>query len=164
MALLVRLWPGFPLLWVLQVVGSNPAAPTKTISVTFDANRRHSGQMTRLSAVRVLTPADAMWRFEHAPRVNRRPTCCFFLLSFAGWETLCAVSSWGREMRKRDAGYDFDRYRMLLAEAVDETKRLAFIDLLVEERARDRLEGQRVAERNAITVTTIAKVLGNSRT
>jgi hypothetical protein len=67
-------------------------------------------------------------------------------------------------MRKRDAGYDFDRYRMLLAEAVDETKRLAFIDLLVEERARDRLEGQRVAERNAITVTTIAKVLGNSRT
>ena len=67
-------------------------------------------------------------------------------------------------MRKRDAGYDFDRYRKLLAEAVDETKRLAFIDLLVEERARDRLEGQRVAERNAITVTTIAKVLGNSRT
>ena len=67
-------------------------------------------------------------------------------------------------MRKRDAGYDFDRYRKLLAEAVDETKRLAFIDLLVEERARDRLEGQRVAERNAITVTTIAKVLANSRT
>jgi hypothetical protein len=67
-------------------------------------------------------------------------------------------------MRKRDAGYDFDRYRKLLAEAVDETKRLAFIDLLVEERARDRLEGQRVAERNAVTVTTIAKVLANSRT
>ena len=67
-------------------------------------------------------------------------------------------------MRKRDAEYDFDRYRMLLAEAVDETKRLAFIDLLVEERARDRLEGQRVAERNAITVRTIAKVLGDSRT
>jgi hypothetical protein len=69
----------------------------------------------------------------------------------------------GHEMRKQDAGFDFDRYRKLLAEAVDETRRLAFIDLLVEERARDRLEAQRAAERDAITVTTIAKVLGNSR-
>jgi hypothetical protein len=66
-------------------------------------------------------------------------------------------------MRKQDAGFDFDRYRKLLAEAVDETRRLAFIDLLVEERARDRLEAQRAAEQDAITVTTIAKVLGNSR-
>ena len=69
----------------------------------------------------------------------------------------------GYEMRKQDAGFDFDRYRKLLAEAVDETRRLAFIDLLVEERARDRLEAQRAAEQDAITVTTIAKVLGNSR-
>lgn len=69
----------------------------------------------------------------------------------------------GHEMRKQDAGFDFDRYRKLLAEAVDETRRLAFIDLLVEERARDRLEAQRAAEQDAITVTTIAKVLGNSR-
>lgn len=69
----------------------------------------------------------------------------------------------GHEMRKQDEGFDFDRYRKLLAEAVDETKRLAFIDLLVEERAKDRLEAQRAAERDAITVTTIAKVLGNSR-
>jgi hypothetical protein len=66
-------------------------------------------------------------------------------------------------MRKQDAGFDFDRYRKLLAEAVDETRRLAFIDLLVEERAKDRLEAQRAAEQDAITVTTIAKVLGNSR-
>ena len=66
-------------------------------------------------------------------------------------------------MRKQDEGFDFDRYRKLLAEAVDETRRLAFIDLLVEERARDRLEAQRAAEQDAITVTTIAKVLGNSR-
>jgi hypothetical protein len=66
-------------------------------------------------------------------------------------------------MRKQDEGFDFDRYRKLLAEAVDETKRLAFIDLLVEERAKDRLEAQRAAERDAIIVTTIAKVLGNSR-
>jgi hypothetical protein len=69
----------------------------------------------------------------------------------------------GHEMRKQDEGFDFDRYRKLLAEAVDETKRLAFIDLLVEERAKDRLEAQRAAERDAIIVTTIAKVLGNSR-
>ena len=40
-------------------------------------------------------------------------------------------------MRKQDAGFDFDRYRQLLAEAVDETKRLAFIDLLIEEQAKE---------------------------
>jgi hypothetical protein len=38
-----------------------------------------------------------------------------------------------------DTGYNFDRYRRLLAEADDEPKRLAFIDLLIEEKARDRL-------------------------
>ena len=35
--------------------------------------------------------------------------------------------------------YNFDRYHKLLAEAVDEPKRLAFINLLIEEKARDRL-------------------------
>ena len=63
----------------------------------------------------------------------------------------------------QDAGYDFDRYRRLLAEAVDEKKRLAFIDLLVEEGARDRLEAQRLADRKAMTATTIAKILGAPR-
>jgi hypothetical protein len=38
-----------------------------------------------------------------------------------------------------DAGFDYDRYRRLLAEANSETKRLAFIDLLIEEKAKDRL-------------------------
>jgi hypothetical protein len=38
-----------------------------------------------------------------------------------------------------DAGFDYDRYRRLLAEANSETKRLAFIDLLIEEQAKDRL-------------------------
>jgi hypothetical protein len=66
-------------------------------------------------------------------------------------------------MHNQDAGFDFRRYRQLLAEAVDETKRLAFIDLLIEERAKDRLEAQRASDRNAMTVTTIAKVLGTSR-
>jgi hypothetical protein len=38
-------------------------------------------------------------------------------------------------MRNEDAGFDFHRYRQLLAEADDETKRLTFIDLLIRERA-----------------------------
>jgi hypothetical protein len=38
-----------------------------------------------------------------------------------------------------DAGFDYDRYRRLLAEADSETKRLAFINLLIEEQAKDRL-------------------------
>ncbi|MDB5609753.1 MAG: hypothetical protein JWP25_6653 [Bradyrhizobium sp.] len=66
-------------------------------------------------------------------------------------------------MRKQDARFDYDRYRKLLAEAVDEKKRLALIDLLVEERAKDQLELQQAADRNAMTVATIAKVLGSSR-
>jgi hypothetical protein len=67
-------------------------------------------------------------------------------------------------MRKQDVGFDFHRYRNLLAEAVDDTKRLALIDLLIEERARERLEAQRASDRAAMTATTIAKVLGTSRT
>jgi hypothetical protein len=38
-----------------------------------------------------------------------------------------------------DLKFDVDRYRKLLAEAVDEKKRLALIDLLAEERAKERL-------------------------
>jgi hypothetical protein len=45
-------------------------------------------------------------------------------------------------MSKSDAGFDFDRYRRLLAEADDEPKRLAFINLLVDEKAKDRLAEQ----------------------
>lgn len=43
------------------------------------------------------------------------------------------------EMRTVDPGFDIDRYRRLLAEANDEASRLALIDLLIEENARDRL-------------------------
>lgn len=46
-----------------------------------------------------------------------------------------------------DAGYNFDRYRRLLAEADDEPKRLAFINLLIEEKARDRLAEQSLRAR-----------------
>ncbi len=67
-------------------------------------------------------------------------------------------------MRKQDAGYDYQRYRKLLAEAVDEPRRLALIELLVEEQASRRLMVQRMADRDAMTAATIAGVLGNSRT
>ena len=43
--------------------------------------------------------------------------------------------------------------RILLVEAVDETKRLALIDLLIEEQAKERLEKQVAADRAAITVS-----------
>jgi hypothetical protein len=66
-------------------------------------------------------------------------------------------------MRKPDTGFDFHRYRQLLAEAVDEPKRLALIDILVQERARDRLAAQRAFDRRAVTAATIAQVLGMPR-
>jgi hypothetical protein len=66
-------------------------------------------------------------------------------------------------MRKQDAGFDYHRYRQLLSEAVDEQKRLAFIDLLIEERAKERLDAQRAADRMAMTATTIAQVLGTRK-
>ncbi len=46
-----------------------------------------------------------------------------------------------------DTAYNFDRYRKLLAEADDEAKRMAFIHLLIEEKARDRLARQIVGTR-----------------
>jgi len=52
-------------------------------------------------------------------------------------------------MNKPDAGFDFARYRKLLAEATDEPKRLAFINLLVDEKAKDRLAGQSLRARLA---------------
>ena len=61
------------------------------------------------------------------------------------------------------AGFDVDRYRKLLVEAVDETKRLALIDLLIEERAKERLEKQVAADQAAITVQTITATLSISR-
>ncbi len=66
-------------------------------------------------------------------------------------------------MGKQDEGFDYHRYRALLAEANDEKKRLALIDLLIEERARDRLAAERASDRAAMTKATIAKVLGSAR-
>lgn len=69
----------------------------------------------------------------------------------------------GWSMRQQDEGFDYLRYRQLLAEATDEKSRLALIDLLIEERARDRLAAQRNSDRAAMTATTVARVLGRQR-
>lgn len=65
-------------------------------------------------------------------------------------------------MAEQHAEFDYGRYRRLLAEAVDDRKRLAFIDLLIEERARERLEAQRASDRVAMTLATITTVLSSS--
>jgi len=62
-------------------------------------------------------------------------------------------------MDKQEADYDYVRYKQLLAEAVDETKRLELIDIMIRENARDRLEAQRAADRVAMTALTVARVL-----
>ena len=68
----------------------------------------------------------------------------------------------GVQWSKRKASYDYHRYRKLLAEAVDETKRLELIDVLIQEKARDRLEAQRTSDRVAMTAMTVARILGPS--
>jgi Trp operon repressor len=63
-------------------------------------------------------------------------------------------------MSTQDGGYDYTRYLKLLAEAVDEEKRLELIDLMIREGARDKLEAQRTSDRVAMTAVTVAKILG----
>jgi hypothetical protein len=63
-------------------------------------------------------------------------------------------------MDDQDSGYDYVRYKQLLAEAVDEPRRLELIEIMIRENARDRLEAQRTTERIAMTVMTVARVLG----
>jgi len=64
-------------------------------------------------------------------------------------------------MSKQEVIYDYNRYKQLLAEAVDETKRLELIEIMIRERARDRLEAQRTSDRVAMTAMTVARVLGS---
>jgi hypothetical protein len=66
-------------------------------------------------------------------------------------------------MREQEAAFDYHRYRQLLAEAVDEKKRLELIYVLIEERARERLEAQRAADLAAMTASVISTVLNASR-
>jgi hypothetical protein len=63
-------------------------------------------------------------------------------------------------MSKQDVSYDYNRYKKLLAEAVDDARRLELIDLMIREGARDRLEAQRTSDRVAMTAMTVAKILG----
>jgi hypothetical protein len=65
-------------------------------------------------------------------------------------------------MLEQETEFDYRRYRQLLAEAVDDNKRLAFIDLLIAERAKERLQAQRASDRMAMTVATITTVLASS--
>lgn len=65
-------------------------------------------------------------------------------------------------MNKQDVIFDYDRYKQLLAEAVDETKRLELIEIMIKEKARDRLEAQQMSDRMAMTAVTVARVLGSS--
>jgi hypothetical protein len=69
----------------------------------------------------------------------------------------------GQETSKQEAIYDYQRYKLLLAEAVDETKRIELIEIIIREKARDRLEAQRMADRVAMTAMTVARVLGPGR-
>lgn len=66
-------------------------------------------------------------------------------------------------MRKQDVGFDYGRYHRLLADAVDDDKRMALINLLIEERAKERLAAQVASDRAAMTASTIAKVLRAQR-
>jgi hypothetical protein len=66
-------------------------------------------------------------------------------------------------MRKQEMGFDYHRYRQLLADATDDDKRLELINILIEEQARDRLAAQTAADRAAMTASSIAKVIGSPR-
>ena len=63
-------------------------------------------------------------------------------------------------MDEQETGFDYARYKQLLVEADDETKRLELIEIMIREKARDRLEAQRIADRIAMTAVTVARVLG----
>ena len=66
-------------------------------------------------------------------------------------------------MDKQETGYDYIRYKQLLADAVDETRRRELIEIMIRENARDRLEAQRTADRVAMTAMTVARVLSPGR-
>jgi hypothetical protein len=66
-------------------------------------------------------------------------------------------------MREQSEEFDYNRYRRLLAEAVDEKRRMALINLLIMERAKDRLAAERASDRAAVTAMRIAEILGASR-
>jgi len=67
-------------------------------------------------------------------------------------------------MGSQDQGFDYSRYRQLLADAGNETKRLALIELLIRERAMERLAAAQAADRAAATAAIVSKVVRAART
>jgi hypothetical protein len=59
-------------------------------------------------------------------------------------------------MNQPDSEFDYPRYRKLLAEAVDEPRRLALINLLIDERARDKLAAQATQQKTDVIRGMIA--------
>ena len=62
----------------------------------------------------------------------------------------------GTPMNQPDSEFDYPRYRKLLAEAVDEPRRLALIHLLIDERARDKLAAQATQQKSDVIRGMIA--------
>lgn len=63
-------------------------------------------------------------------------------------------------MDKPNKGYDYKRYRDLLADATDESKRMAFIDLLIKEGARDQLTRERISQLGLTTARPVERSRG----
>lgn len=59
-------------------------------------------------------------------------------------------------MNEPDSEFDYPRYRKLLAEAVDEPRRLALINLLIDERARDKLAARATQQKTDVIRRMIA--------
>ena len=60
-------------------------------------------------------------------------------------------------MNQPDSEFDYPRYRKLLAEAVDEPRRLALINLLIDERARDKLAAHATQQKSDVIRGMIAR-------
>jgi hypothetical protein len=63
-----------------------------------------------------------------------------------------------------DRRFDYHRYRQLLAEAIDEPKRRALIDLLILEQAKDRLAEQCASQKKIVTMAAVARVVRTEST
>jgi hypothetical protein len=59
-------------------------------------------------------------------------------------------------LNQPDSEFDYPRYRKLLAEAVDERRRLALINLLIDECARDKLAAHAIRQRSDVIRGIIA--------
>ncbi|MBB5045914.1 hypothetical protein HNR60_000649 [Rhodopseudomonas rhenobacensis] len=63
-----------------------------------------------------------------------------------------------------EAEFDIERYRALLAQADDEQSRLALIELLIEENARDRMAADEARRQALSQAEIIRRLLGNHST